>query len=85
MRWSVSSCSLVLAGASSVYGRGPSLTFDLGQSGTKQTAVVLQILALLTVLSLAPALFIMVTSFAHGDRAFLPSPSERNRCRPIRC
>jgi flagellar biosynthetic protein FliP len=42
---------------------GPSLTIDLGEGGTKQTAVVLQILALLTVLSLAPALFIMVTSF----------------------
>jgi len=43
--------------------QGPSLTIDLGEGGTKQTAVVLQILALLTVLSLAPALFIMVTSF----------------------
>ncbi len=42
---------------------GPSVTIDLGQQGPKQTAVVLQILALLTVLSLAPALFIMVTSF----------------------
>ncbi|MFO0733828.1 MAG: flagellar type III secretion system pore protein FliP [Nitrospiraceae bacterium] len=43
--------------------QGPSLTIDLGEGGTKQTAVVLQILALLTVLSLAPAVFIMVTSF----------------------
>jgi flagellar biosynthetic protein FliP len=43
--------------------QGPSVTIDLGQQGPKQTAVVLQILALLTVLSLAPALFIMVTSF----------------------
>jgi len=41
----------------------PSVTIDLGQTGPKQTAVVLQILALLTVLSLAPAFFIMVTSF----------------------
>jgi flagellar biosynthesis protein FliP len=41
----------------------PSITIDLGQTGPKQTAVVLQILALLTVLSLAPAFFIMVTSF----------------------
>ena len=49
--------------ASSVHAEGPSLTLDLGQSGPKQTAVVLQILALLTVLSLAPAMFIMVTSF----------------------
>jgi flagellar biosynthetic protein FliP len=44
-------------------GTNPSVTIDLGQSGPKQIAVVLQILALLTVLSLAPALFIMVTSF----------------------
>jgi flagellar biosynthesis protein FliP len=41
----------------------PSVTIDLGQTGPKQTAVVLQILALLTVLSLPPAFFIMVTSF----------------------
>ena len=63
MRWVGLVLLVVLAGASSVYAEGPSLTLDLGQSGTKQTAVVLQILALLTVLSLAPALFIMVTSF----------------------
>jgi flagellar biosynthetic protein FliP len=41
---------------------GPSVTIDLG-GGKGQTAVVMQILALFTVLSLAPALFIMVTSF----------------------
>lgn len=46
-----------------VAGANPSVTIDLGQTGPKQTAVVLQILALLTVLSLAPAFFIMVTSF----------------------
>ncbi len=44
-------------------GTNPSVTIDLGQTGPKQTAVVIQILALLTVLSLAPAFFIMVTSF----------------------
>jgi flagellar biosynthetic protein FliP len=44
-------------------GTNPSVTIDLGQTGPKQTAVVLQILALLTVLSLAPAFFIMVTCF----------------------
>jgi len=44
-------------------GPNPSVTIDLGQTGPKQTAVVLQIVALLTVLSLAPAFFIMVTSF----------------------
>ncbi len=46
-----------------VGGTNPSVTIDLGQTGPKQTAVVFQILALLTVLSLAPAFFIMVTSF----------------------
>ena len=39
------------------------ITVDLGSGTRGQTAVVIQILALLTVLSLAPALFIMVTSF----------------------
>jgi len=52
-----------LFSVSFAYAEGPSLTIDLGQGGGKQTAVVLQILALFTVLSLAPALFIMVTSF----------------------
>jgi flagellar biosynthetic protein FliP len=42
---------------------GPSVSIDLGTDAPKQTAVVVQILILLTVLSLAPALFIMVTSF----------------------
>jgi flagellar biosynthetic protein FliP len=42
---------------------GPSVSIDLGPDAPKQTAVVVQILILLTVLSLAPALFIMVTSF----------------------
>lgn len=41
----------------------PSLTISLGDGGPKQLAVVIQVLALLTVLSLAPAIFIMVTSF----------------------
>lgn len=43
---------------------GPAITIDLGKGGgAGQTAVVFQILALLTVLSLAPAFAIMVTSF----------------------
>ncbi len=42
---------------------GPSVSLDFGSEGPKQMAVVIQILILLTVLSLAPALFIMVTSF----------------------
>ena len=42
---------------------GPSLSLDMGGGGPKQMASVIQILILLTVLSVAPALFIMVTSF----------------------
>ena len=42
---------------------GPSITLDLGAGAKGQTAVIVQILGLLTMLSLAPALFIMVTSF----------------------
>ena len=49
-----------------VVGRGGGRPVDqhrFRRRGPKQTAVVIQILILLTVLSLAPALFIMVTSF----------------------
>ena len=54
----------VIAGlGSDVWAEGASVTIDLGNAGRGQTSVVIQILALLTVLSLAPALFIMVTSF----------------------
>ena len=53
----------VCVSADVLAGDGPSLTIDLGRSGQGQVAVVLQILALLTVLSLVPALFIMATSF----------------------
>ena len=42
---------------------GPSITIDLGGKGRGQTAVVIQVLALLTVLSMAPAMMIMMTSF----------------------
>lgn len=42
---------------------GPSFTFNLGDAQPKGLSVGIQILLLLTVLSLAPALFIMVTSF----------------------
>lgn len=55
--------TLALTLAASAWAAGPSITIDLGNDGHGQTAVVIQILALLTVLSLAPALFIMVTSF----------------------
>jgi flagellar biosynthesis protein FliP len=47
----------------SSWAAGPSVSIDLGSDAPKHTAVVIQILMLLTVLSLAPALFIMVTSF----------------------
>ena len=53
----------LLLSLSLAWAEGASITVDLGNSGRGQTAVVIQILALLTVLSLAPALFIMVTSF----------------------
>jgi flagellar biosynthesis protein FliP len=55
--------SFLLTSLSDASASGPSLTLDFGPDGPKQTAVVIQILILLTVLSLAPALFIMVTSF----------------------
>jgi flagellar biosynthetic protein FliP len=50
-------------GGCDVWAGSPSLTIDFGSGAQGQTAVVIQILALLTVLSLAPAVFIMVTSF----------------------
>ncbi len=53
----------LIASSSEAVAGGPSVSIDLGSGGPKQTAVVIQILILLTVLSLAPALFIMVTSF----------------------
>lgn len=55
--------ALFLIPLSDAVAGGPSLTLDFGPDGPKQTAVVIQVLILLTVLSLAPALFIMVTSF----------------------
>ncbi len=68
-RWIIVACSIMLAAtalvlsASNAAAAGPSVSIDLGSDASKQTAVVVQILILLTVLSLAPALFIMVTSF----------------------
>ncbi len=58
-----STAPVVLAMSASAWAAGPGITIDLGSGGPGQTAVVIQILALLTVLSLAPALLIMVTSF----------------------
>lgn len=54
---------LSFCAVSGAWADGPSITVDLGRGGQGQIAVVLQILALLTVLSLAPAMFIMMTSF----------------------
>jgi flagellar biosynthetic protein FliP len=59
----VAALSLSLWGATGAWADGPSITVDLGRGGQGQVAVVLQVLALLTVLSLAPAMFIMMTSF----------------------
>ena len=56
-------CAFLGMTQDAIGGANPSVTIDLGQTGPKQTAVVFQIIALLTVLSLAPAFFIMVTSF----------------------
>ncbi|MCP9450563.1 MAG: flagellar type III secretion system pore protein FliP [Nitrospira sp.] len=59
----VSAATLAFGPMAEVLAGGPSISIDLGSDGPKQTAAVIQILVLLTVLSLAPALFIMVTSF----------------------
>lgn len=40
-----------------------SLTFDLGESGTQTTSRIVQTIALITVLSLAPSIMVMVTAF----------------------
>ena len=53
----------MVSGVDAAWADGPSITVDLGRGGSGQVAVVIQILALLTVLSLAPAIFIMATSF----------------------
>jgi flagellar biosynthetic protein FliP len=59
----VGTMMLLMMAPSEAVAVGPSVSIDLGADGAKHTAVVIQILILLTVLSLAPALFIMVTSF----------------------
>lgn len=56
-------CAMAV-GAGEAWAGGPGITIDMGGTGGKgQTAVVMQILGLLTVLSIAPAFFIMVTAF----------------------
>jgi flagellar biosynthetic protein FliP len=59
----VGAMTLLVIPPPEVVAAGPSVSIDFGADGPKQTAVTIQILILLTVLSLAPALFIMVTSF----------------------
>ncbi len=59
----VGAMALLVMPSSEAAAVGPSVNIDFGADGPKQTAVVIQILILLTVLSLAPAMFIMVTSF----------------------
>lgn len=59
----VGAMAILLMPSSGSAASGPSVSIDFGANGPQQTAVVIQILILLTVLSLAPALFIMVTSF----------------------
>jgi flagellar biosynthesis protein FliP len=59
----VGAMTLLVMSPSEAVAAGPSVSIDFGADGPKQTAVTIQILILLTVLSLAPALFIMVTSF----------------------
>lgn len=63
--WGIIAGGITLLGLSlsEAAAAGPSVSIDFGADGPKQTAVTIQILILLTVLSLAPALFIMVTSF----------------------
>ena len=75
-----------LVGASSAQAEGPRSRSILGAVEPNQTAVVLQILALLTVLSLAPAMFIMVTSFTRMVivLSFLRRPWAPSRCHPIK-
>jgi flagellar biosynthetic protein FliP len=65
----LAAAGLLLAGKSVVYGEPsswpiPTLQISVGEAkGPAEVSVVLQILALLTVLSLAPAILIMMTSF----------------------
>jgi flagellar biosynthetic protein FliP len=57
---------MALAGAGTVLGAAaplPAISIQLGDAGDSGPSVAMQIVLLLTVLSLAPALFVMVTSF----------------------
>lgn len=56
-------CVMAPVSAAETPNGAPSLTINLGDGTPQQMSVVVQILLLLTVLSLAPALIMMVTSF----------------------
>ncbi|MCG3115835.1 MAG: flagellar type III secretion system pore protein FliP [Candidatus Manganitrophus sp. SA1] len=56
-------CVMAPASAAETPNGAPSLTINLGDGTPQQMSAVVQILLLLTVLSLAPALIMMVTSF----------------------
>ncbi len=66
-RWHLLACLAMAAGLAALAGFAPpaaaeSFTLEIGQGGSA-TARILQLIALLTVLSLAPSILIMVTSF----------------------
>lgn len=54
--------AVILSAASCSAGDSPSITFDVGDSG-KKLSVPLKVILFITILSLAPAIMIMVTSF----------------------
>jgi flagellar biosynthetic protein FliP len=55
--------SILAASALPAAAQGPSLSVNMGQGGPDQTATIIQIVLLLTVLTLAPAILVMMTSF----------------------
>jgi flagellar biosynthetic protein FliP len=59
----VAATGVILLLASALPAAAQSLTLDLGDGGGGTTARIVQTLALLTVLSLAPSILVMVTSF----------------------
>ena len=63
-----------------------SVSLDLGGDGPTVTGRIVQLLALITVISLAPSILVMVTSFASSSCLPSSAPrSVRRRRRPTRC
>src|SRR5438105_3902248 len=57
-------CGLLLAlSIAALPAAAQSVTLDLGEGGSGSTGRIIQLMALVTVLSLAPAILVMVTSF----------------------